>query len=72
MAFIKYLNQGEIPERNRVNDTDNILRIHSVNSKVMKSHYNLYIDLMRKKSPLTRIQREEIAVYVSSLNGCHY
>ena len=72
MAFIKYLEQSEIPEQNRVNDTDNIVQIHSINSKIMRDHFNLYIDLMRKKSPLSRIQREMIAVYVSVINCCDY
>jgi len=72
VAYIKYLNLEDIPEKNQVLDSDNILRIHSVNSKIMRSHYNLYIDLMKKKSSLSRIQREKIAVLVSSLNGCEY
>ena len=56
MAFIKYLTQEEIPERNRVNDLDNIIQIHGINSGVMRNHYDLYITLMRKRSPLSRIQ----------------
>jgi hypothetical protein len=72
MAFIKYLDQEEIPEKNRVNDMDNIIQIHGVNSGVMKKHFDMYVTLMRKHSPLSRIQREEIAVVVSSINGCHY
>jgi hypothetical protein len=72
MPYIKTIPKNEIPEQNQVNDNDNIIQIHSVNSRVMKAHYDLYIDLMRRKSPLSRIQREEIAVYVSSLNNCHY
>jgi len=72
MAFINYLTQEEIPERNRVNDLDNIIQIHGINSGVMRNHYDLYITLMRKRSPLSRIQREEIAVVVSAVNGCHY
>ncbi len=72
MAYIKYLPQEEIPEHNRVNDNDNIIQIHGINSGVMKSHYQMYITLMRKRSPLTRIQREQIAVMVSALNQCRY
>ncbi len=72
MAFIKYLNQEDIPEKNRVNDPDNIIQIHGVNSGVMKNHYDMYITIMRKRSPLSRIQREEIAVAVSVINDCHY
>lgn len=72
MAHIKYLTREEIPESQRVNDTDNIIQIHSVNGKVMKGHYDLYIEVMRKRSPLSRIQREQIAVAVSAYNGCLY
>jgi len=72
VAFIKYLDQEEIPEKNRVDDMDNIIQIHGVNSGVMKNHFDMYITLMRKRSPLSRVQREEIAVAVSSVNGCHY
>jgi len=72
MAFIKYLKQEEVPEKNRVDDMDNIIQIHSVNSGVMRNHFDMYITLMRKHSPLSKIQREEIAVAVSGVNGCHY
>lgn len=72
MAFIKYIPEGQITEKDRVADKDNILRIHGVHSKVMRQHYELYLEIMRRKSPLSRIQREMIAVLVSSLNHCHY
>ncbi len=72
MAFIKYLAQADIPEKNRVDDLDNIIQIHGVNSNILRNHYDMYINLMRKRSPLSRIQREEIAVTVSAVNGCHY
>ena len=72
MAFIKYLKQDEIPEQNRVKDLDNIIQIHSVHSKVMKQHYDLYLEIMRKRSPLSRAQREMMAVLVSLINECHY
>jgi len=72
MAFIKYLNPDDIPEANRMNDDDHILRIHGVHSEIMRHHYTLYKELMYSKGPLTRIQRELIAVTVSSINECHY
>ena len=72
MAFIKYLKQEDIPEANRVKDLDNIIQIHSVHSKVMKQHYEMYLEIMRKRSPLSRAQREMIAVVVSLINECHY
>ncbi len=72
MAFIKYINPEDIPSADSVNDTDHILRIHGVHSRIMKHHYTLYKELMYSKGPLTRIQREMIAVLVSAINKCHY
>ena len=51
---------------------DNILKIHSLNVKSLKAHYDLYAHLMRGRSALSRIQREMIAVVVSAINQCHY
>ena len=51
---------------------DNILKIHSLNPRSLKLHYELYAHLMRGKSPLSRLQREMIAVTVSVANECHY
>ena len=72
MAYIPYLQESDIPEQDRVPDSDHILRVHGVNSAVMKQHYDLYRVLMYGKSPLTRIQREMVAVTVSAANECHY
>jgi alkylhydroperoxidase family enzyme len=72
MAFISYVQDSEIPERDRVADDDNIIRIHGVHSRVMRHHFDLYLELMRRRSPLTRRQREMIAVVVSAYNDCHY
>jgi alkylhydroperoxidase family enzyme len=38
----------------------------------MKHSTALYGALMHGRSPLTRAQREMIAVVVSRTNGCHY
>lgn len=51
---------------------DNILKIHSLNPASLKAHFELYKVVMRGRSPLTRAQREMIAVVVSSANRCHY
>lgn len=72
MAFIKYLSAKDIPGEDRVSDSDHILQIHSVHSKIMKQHFDLYKELMYSRGPLTRIQREMIAVVVSAENECHY
>lgn len=51
---------------------DNIIKIHSLNAKSMQTHYDLYAHLMRGRSPLSRVQREMIAVVVSTANQCRY
>ena len=61
-----------VTARDRVTDRDNIIRIHGIHSRIMRQHYKLYVELMRGPGPLTRIQREMIAVVVSTINGCHY
>lgn len=70
MAHIQYRPVSNPADQ--VPDQDNILRIHGVHPRVMKLHYDLYIELMRAPGPLSRIQREMIAVTVSAINGCHY
>ena len=72
MAHIRYVPDGEIPPEARVPDHDHIIRIHGVHPAVMKQHYDLYRELMDGPGPLTRRQRELIAVRVSAVNGCHY
>jgi len=72
MAFIRYLDETELPVADRVPDSDNILRIHSVHPAVMRQHYELYLEVMHRPGPLTRRQREVIAVRISALNQCHY
>lgn len=72
MAYLPYLPEDDIPPEDRVPDTDHIIRIHGCHPRVMRQHYELYIELMRRPGPLTRIQREMIAVVVSATNGCHY
>jgi alkylhydroperoxidase family enzyme len=72
MAFIPYAKPEDIPPEYRVPDQDNILCIHGVHPRMMRLHYDLYLELMRGPGPLSRIQREMIAVAVSAANGCHY
>ncbi len=72
MAFIPYAPDDGIPAEDRVPDQDNILRIHGVHPRTMRQHYDLYVELMRGPGPLSRIQRETIAVVVSAANRCHY
>ncbi|MGH7541997.1 MAG: carboxymuconolactone decarboxylase family protein, partial [Gemmatimonadota bacterium] len=70
--YIPYVDPERIPEDDRVPDTDHILRVHGIHSRTMRLHYDLYLELMYGRGPLSRIRREMIAVRVSALNGCHY
>jgi alkylhydroperoxidase family enzyme len=50
----------------------NILASHSLNPEALAAHVRLYRTIMFGDSPLTRTEREAIAVVVSAVNGCHY
>ena len=81
MAWIKVIQEDEADGRLKElynqyaepdGNVDNILKIHSLNVKSLKAHYDLYAHLMRGRSELSRIQREMIAVVASAVNHCHY
>jgi len=50
----------------------NIVQIMSLNGRVMKSSMEMYGATMFAKSPLSRAQREMLAVVVSKANHCVY
>ena len=50
----------------------NILRIQSKSPGGLRAHFDLYSTLMLARSPLSRQQREMIAVAVSAANECRY
>jgi alkylhydroperoxidase family enzyme len=50
----------------------NILASHSLNADALEAHQRLYRTIMFGDSPLTRSEREAIAVAVSAANDCHY
>jgi alkylhydroperoxidase family enzyme len=79
--WIEVLRDGrETPELLRVYETlriqpqeaDNILNIHSLHPESLEGHYSLYRTLMYGHSPLSRAEREMLAVVVSVRNECHY
>ena len=72
MAYIPYVPEEQIPDEDRVEGTDHILRISGVHSRVMKAHYDLFAGIMIRRGVLSRVQKEMIAVVVSALNQCHY
>jgi len=81
MAYIPYIAESQAGDNlktlyDRYRDpkgfVDNILKIHGHNPPSLEAHVKLYATLMRGRSELTKIQREMIAVVVSSINKCHY
>lgn len=50
----------------------NIVRVMSPNPGTLRASMGLYQRIMHAPSPLSRGQREMVAVVVSSVNGCHY
>lgn len=51
---------------------DNVLACHSLNPGALQAHLLLYRTIMFGESPLSRSEREAIAVAVSAANDCHY
>jgi len=81
MAWIDTINEnsaeGDLKEQyekleSPEGQVDNILKIHSLNPASLSAHYSFYKTIMYGKSPLSRIDREMIAVVVSAENNCHY
>lgn len=50
----------------------NIVRIMTPNAEALRTSMSLYSALMHGDSPLTRAQREMLAVVVSRANACRY
>lgn len=50
----------------------NVHMIQSLNPDTIIAHMELYMTIMFSQSPLSRTQREMIAVVVSAANGCVY
>lgn len=81
MAYINYIEEkdasNELRElynkyREPAGHVDNVLRVHGHNPPSLVGHVQLYTTLMRGRSPLSKAQREMIAVVVSTINECHY
>lgn len=50
----------------------NILKVQSLDPAGLRDHYSFYRTLMFGASPLSRREREAIAVVISAINGCEY
>lgn len=51
---------------------DNIMQIHALNPAGMAAHSALYSSAMAGTASLRKVERELIALVVSSANDCHY
>ncbi len=51
---------------------DNVMKVHSLNVDSLRTHFAMYTAAMHKPSPVSRAEREMVAVVVSRLNGCAY
>lgn len=58
--------------RKRAGRVYNVLRLQSNNPNTLKPGIDLYAAAMFGESPLSRAQREMLAVVVSRVNECHY
>jgi uncharacterized peroxidase-related enzyme len=58
--------------RKRAGRVWNIVRIMTPNAEALRTSISFYSALMHGDSPLSRAQREMLAVVVSRANGCHY
>jgi len=81
MAFIKTFDEHEATgalakiyeaARERAGRVFNILKIQSQNPPALQGMLDLYTAAMKGESPLSRAQREMLAVVVSRANHCHY
>jgi alkylhydroperoxidase family enzyme len=68
-GFLK--RQYEAAEK-RAGRVSNIVSIQGHNPAVLQSSIRFYRDVMYGESPLSRKQREMLAVVVSKANNCHY
>jgi uncharacterized peroxidase-related enzyme len=81
MAWIKTIPPheatGELKEQydaaiKRAGRVFNIVRLQSLNPRVLKASIELYKAIMHGPSSLSRAEREMIAVVVSKANDCFY
>lgn len=81
MPYIKQVSDAEAEgpvkrelnkARKRAGRVWNIVRIMTPNAEALRTSMSFYSALMHGESPLSRAQREMLAVVVSCANHCHY
>lgn len=51
---------------------DNIIAVHSTNPRSVEAHLRVYGSAMAGTASLRKVERELIALVVSTVNECHY
>lgn len=81
MSWIKNIDEEEAQNKLKVyydafrapwGGVDNIVKVQGLIPKYLKSHMDFYRTLIYGSSPLTRVQREMIAIVVAQSNNCQY
>jgi uncharacterized peroxidase-related enzyme len=81
MSYIQLVDEaqasGKLAEiyaaaRKRAGRVYNILKIQSQNAGALQAMLDLYVATVKADSPLSRAQREMLAVVTSRANHCHY
>jgi len=81
MAWIKTVSdteaQGKIKDlydgfKKQVGFVPNVISLFSIKPRSMETTSNMFKVFMYGPSPLSRAQREAIALVVSVINQCHY
>ncbi|MCE2473854.1 MAG: carboxymuconolactone decarboxylase family protein [Anaerolineae bacterium] len=72
MPYIKQIKRELEKAVARAGRVWNIVQIMSLNPRTMKASMEMYGAAMFAESPLSRQQREMLAVIVSNVNHCEY
>ena len=51
---------------------DNIMTVHSMHPAGLRTHLELYREVMTGTATLRKVERELLALVVSKTNDCHY
>ena len=81
MVWIRTVEEGEAEGilkslyeglRKQMGMVPNILKVFSLHPEAMRATMIMFQTLMYGPAPLSRAQREMIALVVSAINRCHY
>ena len=68
-GLLKKMFDGAIKRTGRV---WKIMQVMSLNPEAMRDSYRMYYTVVLGESPLSRVQRELLAIVVSKELNCHY